>query len=305
MTLPAPSSALLLLEYCDSLLRLHTGERLINKIFARAMQSHALGRVIIMHYEARAGVGNRPTLSRLQNEIGYSRTLVSFFALLRVAKLVTVESDADDRRIKYLVPSARVVDGLRQWLVRHLRCCEALHLVEVGVAERLQHDDDLLALYIRHSRHILNNITQRFVQFPSINWLMEHDCGDRIALFLIREHFRNAIADGERRDSLTWFRLAGSRIASDLGISKSHVRNVINEAEKRGLLMHDETRHVMALTVAFVAEACEWFIKNFSFFAETAQRALAEMPASAALGTSDGLHMASSRGDRRTYDAID
>ncbi len=278
MISPTPSSALLLLEYCDSLLQMHTGERLINKIFARAMQSHALGRVIIMHYEAQAGVGNRPTLTRLQNEIGYSRTLVSFFALLRVAKLVTVEADGDDRRIKYLVPSARVIDGLRQWLVRHLRCCEALHLVEPGMAERLEHDDALFALYIRHSRFILNNITQRFMQFPSINWFMEHDCGDRIALCLIREHFRHALAHGEHPDSPTWFRLGGSRIASDLGISKSHVRNVINEAEQRGLLMHDETRHAMALTAAFITEACEWFTNNFSFFAETALRALAELP---------------------------
>ena len=102
--------------YCDGILRLHWNERLINKIFGRALQSHAAGRLVVQHYQWQLRGAPRPTLALLQRRMpGGARTLATFFAVLRLAGMVAVDIDPDDRRVRYLVPTPRLLDGLRTW----------------------------------------------------------------------------------------------------------------------------------------------------------------------------------------------
>ena len=101
--------------YCDGILRLHWNERLINKIFGRALQSHAAGRLVVQHYQWQLRGAPRPTLALLQRRMpGGARTLATFFAVLRLAGMVAVDIDPDDRRVRYLVPTPRLLDGLRR-----------------------------------------------------------------------------------------------------------------------------------------------------------------------------------------------
>ena len=87
------------IRFCaDGILRMLWGEKVINKIFGRATQSHAAGLAIVMHFEALEGLGQRPTLALVQAQIGSPRTLSAFFALLRWAGFVHVEIDPADRR---------------------------------------------------------------------------------------------------------------------------------------------------------------------------------------------------------------
>ena len=80
--------------YCDGILRLHWNERLINKIFGRALQSHAAGRLVVQHYQWQLRGAPRPTLALLQRRMpGGARTLATFFAVLRLAGMVAVDID--------------------------------------------------------------------------------------------------------------------------------------------------------------------------------------------------------------------
>ena len=105
--------------YCDGILRLHWNERLINKIFGRALQSHAAGRLVVQHYQWQLRGAPRPTLALLQRRMpGGARTLATFFAVLRLAGMVAVDIDPGDRRVRYLskrlevlkVPEGRPAD---------------------------------------------------------------------------------------------------------------------------------------------------------------------------------------------------
>jgi len=76
--------------------------------------------------------------------------------------------------------------------------------------------------------------------------------------------------------SLTWMlesELTGSAIAQMLGLSKSHVRNVLNGAENLGALIHDERRRDIQLSVAFLAEARASFVHLLTLMALAHQRA--------------------------------
>lgn len=283
-----------LLEYCDSHLHVYRGQRLMNKIFGRVMQSHAIGRAIVMHYEAQMGIGDRPTLSRLQEQIGYSRTLAAFFAVLRVAKLIKIEVDHDDRRVKYFVPSQRIIDGLRDWLEVQLRYGERFGYVAQHCSERLRNDDDYFACYLCHSRYILDNIGKDLHQFPAWKWFQEYDCGDRIAYSLLRAYYQGVLEADGNIVNMHWVKFSSNNIASELGISKSHVRNVINKAAQRVILIQNKTHNFFSLTPSFINETWAWLANNFSLFAEAARQAQESLNANHGRKQNNNFSVASS-----------
>ena len=49
-----------ILRCADNILPMHMGERLINKIFGKSLQSHAAGLLAILHCRAQLGEGRPP-----------------------------------------------------------------------------------------------------------------------------------------------------------------------------------------------------------------------------------------------------
>ena len=117
------------IRHCTgSILPMHQGERLINKIFGRNLQSHAAGLLAVLHCEAELGLRSRPTLTHIQDEMGSSRTLSAFFALLKLAGYIDAVPSATDRRDKVLAarpPLLEISEGhfaacIRAPLEQHL-----------------------------------------------------------------------------------------------------------------------------------------------------------------------------------------
>ena len=166
--------------YCDGILRLHWNERLINKIFGRALQSHAAGRLVVQHYQWQLRGAPRPTLALLQRRMpGGARTLATFFAVLRLAGMVAVDIDPGDRRVRYLVPTPRLLDGLRTWVRHHLHCAEALGALPPGHAQRLDSDTDYFAAFLAGADHILDRLAETRGRFGGWDWFDQRDGGGR------------------------------------------------------------------------------------------------------------------------------
>ncbi len=141
------------IRYCaNSILPMHFGEKLINKIFGRNLQSHAAGLLAVMHCEAELGLGERPTLSQIQTEMGRSRTLHGFFALLRFAGFIETTEHQADKRAKVLIAKPALLDGLKTWLSHHMSCAEVAGLLSAGSAHRLKTDPDFAIRYIAAAR---------------------------------------------------------------------------------------------------------------------------------------------------------
>ncbi|MCB8819274.1 hypothetical protein [Microvirga rosea] len=256
------------IRFCvDAILRMHWGEKLINKIFGRATQSHAAGLAIIMHYEALEGRGGRPTLSQVQAQMGKARTLAAFFGLLRLAGMIRIEVDPADRRQQYLVPATPLIEGLKGWILHHVRCCEIMGFVAPGFAARIGEDEALFAAFIGRTRPVLERTRTPPEAAAGWTWIDSLDCGDRIGLLLLRGHYAAAAA-GE-----TWFSFNSRQVAENLGISHSHVRNVLNRAEEKGLLTQDRRGNGIALSAHFVGEARAWFTAFWGWVALAAEAA--------------------------------
>ncbi len=253
-----------------SILRMHVAEKLVNKVFGRALQSHAAGLALVMHCEALHGLGPRPTLAAIQREMGSPRTIAAFFGLLRLGGYVVREPVPGDGRSAWLVPAAPLFSGLRQWLSHHARCAETLGLAAPGLAARLETDDAWLRLYLAHSRRLLADTRAAMAGKGAWAWFDAFDCGDRIALMLLQAHFTLPDQPGER-----WFPLAGRRMASALGVSHSHMRNIVNRAEAEGLLRQDRASGRVLLSPCFLAESEAWFRQFWRWVADTGRRAAA------------------------------
>lgn len=262
-----------LLDYCDSNLKMFVGERLLNKILGKSALAHALGWAAVMHFEAEAGIGPRPTLTRLQRATGLNRTLAAFFAVLRMARMVTVEVDETDRRVKYIVPSRRVVEGLRGWLDVQLEYGERFGFIPPGHAMRLRKDDEYSQRFVRCSRYILENVGSTIEGVPLWSWLCGVDCGDRIGYSLLRLDGLERVKHSAKVEGPLWFPFSSVRLAAELGVSKSHVRNVVNTAERRGFVAQDYDQRALALTEAYFEDTNRWFARTFALFSEAATRA--------------------------------
>lgn len=259
--------------YCHGILRLHWNERLINKIFGRALQSHAAGRLVVQHFQWQRQGAVRPTLALLQRQAGSGeRTLATFIAVLRITGMVNAEPDTHDRRVRYLVPGPRLLDGLRTWVMHHLQCAEALGALAGGHAARLRGDDDYFATFLCRADTILNRLSEHRGRFGGWDWFDQRDGGGRVAMLLLREHCRTA-APYAQGGTAPHFPLRAQELAERLGVSHSHVRNLVNDATAEGLLTQDARRGLVALTPRFEADLRHWLQHLLGWFAESAQAA--------------------------------
>ncbi|MGQ3077987.1 MAG: hypothetical protein ACT6UT_09490 [Allorhizobium sp.] len=258
------------IRYCaNSILPMHFGEKLINKIFGRNLQSHAAGLLAVMHCEAELGLGERPTLTRIQAEMGRSRTLSGFFALLRFARFIETIDHAEDRRAKMLIARPPLLDGLKTWLSHHMTCAEVAGLLPTGSTHRLKSDDDFALRYIAAARLMLDRVRSHIAsRRDAWSWFDSFDCGDRIALALLRAHYEYP---GEQETR--WFLLETRQLAERLGISHSHLRNVLNGAEGCGFILQDRRTHQMALTPQMLDDIREFHLSFWSWVAESADQA--------------------------------
>ncbi|WP_211929620.1 hypothetical protein [Ciceribacter sp. L1K23] len=260
------------IRHCaGSILPMHLGEKLVNKIFGRSIQSHAAGLLAAMHCEAQIGMGDPPTLAVLQQKIGSPRTLASFFALLKLAGYIRAVPVEGDRRQKVLEPTHLLLDGLKTWLAHHLRCAEiaAVGLPAPGLADRLLSNADYGVRYVAGTRMLVARTREEMARDHAWAWFDRYDCGDRIALALARSHY-DPVARDARED---WFPFEARSLASALGISHSHIRNVLNGAEARGYLSQDRGRGRLRLEQPFLDDMRTWHLTFWGWLAEVAHGA--------------------------------
>lgn len=256
------------IAHCASaILRLHAGERLVNKVFGRAAQSHAAGLLLVMDAEAQLGLGGRPTLGAIQKFIGKPRTISAFMGLLRLTGFVSHEADPNDRRSAFLVPAHRLRAGLCEWLAHHMVAGEIMGLVPAGLSERLRTDPAFSTAMIAATRPILERSRAAMAGPGAAAWFDAFDCGDRIALVLLDRHYRLALGTGEP------FAFSSRGTAALIGISHGHVRNVINAAADEGYLSLLGQRDRVILAPRMLDEFATWHESFWTWVGEAARAA--------------------------------
>jgi hypothetical protein len=255
-----PSFPQVLARFCDQVVAPLRGQRLMIKLFGQRAPTEIVAHIIVMHVEARTPQ-QRPTLSRLQQRLPGPRQTAAFVTLLRGLGLVSAERDPDDARIRYLVPGPVIFDGLRDWLALHLSCYRELAEAPDWPA-RLRTDINYFHGLIRQFAPWLDRANRPLTRHPDLAWSDEHDSGLYLALLLVALQSA-APADGVPVAVGDW--------SAVLGVSRSHIRNLLGMLESRGLAAITDGR--LVLTPRFMAVVESWFCHQVAWIAAAAARA--------------------------------
>lgn len=256
-----PSFAPVFVGFCDQLIAPLRGQRLMIKLFGQRAPTEIVAHIVMMHMSARQPV-ERPTLTRLQMRLPGPRQTAAFVAVLRGLSLVTIERDPGDGRIRYLVPGSVILEGLRGWLALHLDC-HALLTEAGGLSVRLRDDQSFYAETIRQCATWLCRDSRPLTGFPDLAWTDEHDSGIHLALTLVaRSAAGRHVVD-----------VSTAELATMLGVSRSHIRNLLAAMEERRLLRFDDGRRRLTLMPGFVASVEAWFCHQVTWLAAAAARA--------------------------------
>lgn len=256
-----PSFTPVFISYCDRLIAPLRGQRLMIKLFGQRAPTEIAAHIVMMHVSASSPV-ERPTLTRLQQRLPGSRQTAAFVTVLRGLALVTVERDPDDARIRYLVPGPVILDGLRDWLAVHLDCHGQLG-ADHDLHQRLKQEDGFYLEMIRQCEPWLNRANRPLTGIPELAWTDEHDSGIHLALTLV-------VRSAAGRERVT---LSTAELAATLGVSRSHIRNLLAAMEARGLATLDEDRRCLSLAPGFVTATEAWFCQQICWLARAARRA--------------------------------
>jgi DNA-binding MarR family transcriptional regulator len=267
-----PEFPAMLAEFCDRLVAPLRGQRLMIKLFGQRAPTEIVAWIVLMHATARTPE-ERPTLTRLQERLPGTRQTAAFVALLRGFGIVQTERDPRDGRIRYLVPGPIILDGLRDWLALHLACHRRLAGGE-DLGERLRGDSGFYDRLLCECELLLDPRNRALLRFPELAWLDEHDSGLYLALTLVERSLTQAAAGDALDDGGGgWVEASASDLAGLLGVSRSHIRNLINAMELRGLVRQDERRRRLLPTPHFTELVERWVCHQIDGIAAAARRA--------------------------------
>ncbi|CAO3431250.1 hypothetical protein [Azospirillum endophyticum] len=255
-------------HFCDQLVAPLRRQRVMIKLFGQRAPTEIAAQIIMMHTTARSPA-ERPTVTRIQDRLPGSRRTAAFIALLRGFGIVQAERDPADARIRYLVPGPILVDGLRDWLALHFSCHHRLAGGE-DAGERLRTDRGFYDRVVRECARLLDPQNRPLLRHPDLAWLDEHDSGLYLALTLVERSLAQAEPGS---GSGGWVEASAADLAALLGVSKSHIRNLINAMEARGLIRQDERRHRLLPTDRFRQAVERWFCHQIDGIAQAARRA--------------------------------
>ena len=128
---------------------------------------------------------------------------------------------------------------------------------------RLRDDQSFYAETIRQCATWLCRDSRPLTGFPDLAWTDEHDSGIHLALTLVaRSAAGRHVVD-----------VSTAELATMLGVSRSHIRNLLAAMEERRLLRFDDGRRRLTLMPGFVASVEAWFCHQVTWLAAAAARA--------------------------------
>jgi hypothetical protein len=231
--------------YIEGLFGLYENNPLMNRLLIEVMRSLVFFTTLVICADHDpSDRATWPTIGLLKQTLepyglSTSRRVDGLISQFVDAGYLKLSATAADRRVRILVPAEKMVAHDLDWLAVHYRPLRIL-FPAIGYDPPMQRDPTFQQVVRKISRRFQAYAAQLMAANPSVMFFMERDAGTMILLKLIS--LRKA--EGATRVSFT-------DLADRFGISRTHVRKTIQEAEKRSLLQYSET--TIALAPSLVA----------------------------------------------------
>lgn len=252
-------------ELIDGLLALYENNHLVNRLILEEGRYMSYLAVLALHAAQDLDVASSwLTLGRLQREVtelGFaSRNRVEAqVSCLKKYGMLTQRPQSSDRRVRLLQPTPKMLERDAAVLRLHLRAIERL---EGPSADRTAGEltPDLHRAVRRETLGNLESIGRLIRRHKPLAAFMEHDCGYMIMLLLLQ----SAGATGGGGCAATGYQ----RLATQTGVSRTHVRRLLESAQDAGLLtLGGRGGHNIHLNDEMWRAADLWFAQEIALFA--------------------------------------
>jgi hypothetical protein len=231
--------------YIDGLFSLYENNQFMNRLLIEATRSIVFFTTLVIY----AGYdpidrSTWPTIGLLKQTIkpyGLSteRRVDGLVAQFVDAGYLTLSTMAADRRVRILTPTKKMIGHDLEWLATHYRPLRIL-FPDTGYDPPMRHDPMFQKALRKISREFAAYAAQLMAANPSVMFFMERDAGTMILLKLLHRNKAEGAAQVSFAD-----------MADRFGVSRTHVRKTIKEAEKRSLL--ECTEKAITLAPSLVA----------------------------------------------------
>jgi hypothetical protein len=245
--------------FVDAVLAVYEGDPFLTRLVLEAGRFVTFGNIMCLHarYE-KADRSSWPTMGRLKEsmrQFGLSspRRVEALVARLVDSGFVEMVLSKQDRRVRILTPTERMIDHDLDWLAAHYL---PLHFLfpDGGYAPMIQRDRTFQSAqrlasidFFGHGAHIL-------ASNPGVMLFMSRDAGMLILIKLIQ--MTHAAKDDSRTAP------SYTDIGAQFGVSRTHVRDILLEAERAGFVrLSGRGRQSVQLTPA-VMQVFDRFIAD-------------------------------------------
>ncbi|SHO65470.1 hypothetical protein SAMN02745172_02115 [Pseudoxanthobacter soli DSM 19599] len=182
------------------------------------------------YYAWRLEGGREPTLTALQAIVPSSpRHTAGFVAALKAGQFVVVEQNPADGREKWLRPAPAMVFEVGRSIRAFVACLDEIDGVQPARSLTLADVDALGGVLQRSAAFVLKSGTLIHA-FPRVLHFAMRDCGYPLLTAVVGAHIAAVEPEAETVD----IRLSLRALAERLQVSRAHVGNILDEAERAG-----------------------------------------------------------------------
>jgi hypothetical protein len=260
--------------YATRLLDSRRGERLLGKILGQRERELVSFLLLCHHYECLEG-GPPPTLSRLiAAKIGSPRWVAAFVGVLRLSGMVRSRAAPDDRRVRILEPTPRLIGLHRDWTRAAFRQFD--RLLDSPVLEPFLEAEPRFhrVACILGAPEIFATGSYWSAKYPLIEFLNVRRGGPFISASLARAYCAGWLQAGA---PLAAVALPYGQLARRLAVSRSHVFNTFAEAEAAGLLSSLDAGREIRLSPSSQDDLIGYYGEELAFIARHAVAAYRQL----------------------------
>jgi hypothetical protein len=231
--------------YIEGLFSLYENDRFMNRLLIEATRSVVFFTALVIY----AGYDEKdrsswPTIGVLKRAVepyglSAARRLDGLISQFVDTGYLVMSTPADDRRVRVLTPAKKMIAHDLEWLAVHYRPLRVM-FPDTGYDPPLQKSPAFQRTLRKISKEFSGYAAQLMAANPSVMFFMQRDAGTMILLKMLYGN-----------EAGTAIRMSFSDLADRFGVSRTHVRKLVKEAEKQSLLQCSES--TVTLTPALVA----------------------------------------------------
>jgi DNA-binding MarR family transcriptional regulator len=228
-----PSFAAARAAFVEAVLDLYEGDAFLNRLQLEASRQITFNMIVSLYFRYdEADRATWPTMRALKEQMAVfglasPRRIEDLVARLVHFGYLEARPSQRDGRVRILTPTAKMISLDQDWLIAHHRPLQVM-FPDPGYPQVIGRD----LVFQRAQRLVALGFSARGSQIlagnPAIMLFMNRDAGMTILIKLVQMH---DVAGGNAIEKLSY-----ADIGARFGVSRTHVRTILQDAERAGLV---------------------------------------------------------------------